>query len=71
MTRTFDETDLAAAEFAGRVRRNQQSFLAEELVGPERDRLFHLAAGASSPYDHYQQSAAARPIAVIAFHPIG
>jgi len=24
MTRTFDETALAAAEFAGRVRRNQQ-----------------------------------------------
>jgi hypothetical protein len=24
MSRTFDETDLAAAEFAGRVRRNQQ-----------------------------------------------
>jgi deazaflavin-dependent oxidoreductase (nitroreductase family) len=47
------------------------SFLAEELVGPERDRLFHLAAGASTPYGHYQQSAAARPIAVIAFHPIG
>jgi deazaflavin-dependent oxidoreductase (nitroreductase family) len=47
------------------------SFLAEELVGPERDRLFHFAAGESSPYDHYQQSAAARPIAVIAFHPVG
>src|SRR5467141_3456677 len=30
MTRTFDETDLAAAEFAGRVRRNQQQ-LASEL----------------------------------------
>jgi hypothetical protein len=24
MSRTFDETDLAAAEFAGRVRRNQR-----------------------------------------------
>jgi deazaflavin-dependent oxidoreductase (nitroreductase family) len=47
------------------------SFLAEEVVGRERDRLFHFAAGASSPYGHYQQSAAARPIAVIAFHPIG
>jgi deazaflavin-dependent oxidoreductase (nitroreductase family) len=46
------------------------SFLAEEVVGAERDRLFHLAAGASSPYRHYQQSAAARPIAVIAFRPI-
>ena len=29
------------------------SFHAEELVGPERDRLFQLATGASSPYDHY------------------
>jgi deazaflavin-dependent oxidoreductase (nitroreductase family) len=47
------------------------SFLAEEMVGPERDRLFHLAAGAPSPYGHYQQSAAGRPIAVIAFRPIG
>jgi deazaflavin-dependent oxidoreductase (nitroreductase family) len=47
------------------------SFLAEELVGPERDRLFQFAAGASSPYGHYQQSAPARPIAVIAFRPIG
>jgi deazaflavin-dependent oxidoreductase (nitroreductase family) len=45
------------------------SFLAEEVVGPERDRLFQVAAGASSPYDHYQQSAATRPIAVIAFRP--
>jgi deazaflavin-dependent oxidoreductase (nitroreductase family) len=47
------------------------SFLAEEVVGPERDRLFQFAAGASSPYGHYQQSAPARPIAVIAFRPIG
>jgi deazaflavin-dependent oxidoreductase (nitroreductase family) len=46
-------------------------FLAEEVVGPERDRLFEFAAGASSPYTHYQQSAPARPIAVIAFRPIG
>jgi deazaflavin-dependent oxidoreductase (nitroreductase family) len=46
------------------------SFLAEEVVGAERDRLFQLAAGASSPYRHYQQSAPARPIAVIAFRPI-
>jgi deazaflavin-dependent oxidoreductase (nitroreductase family) len=47
------------------------SFLAEEVVGPERDRLFEFAEGASSPYGHYQQSAAARLIAVIAFRPIG
>ena len=47
------------------------SFLAEEVVGPERDRLFQFAAGASSPYGHYQQSASARPIAVIAFRSIG
>jgi len=46
------------------------SFLAEEVIGPQRDRLFHLAAGASSPYRHYQQSAATRPIAVIAFRSI-
>jgi deazaflavin-dependent oxidoreductase (nitroreductase family) len=39
------------------------SFLAEEVVGPERDRLFQFAAGASSPYGHYQQSAADRLIA--------
>jgi hypothetical protein len=31
----------------------------------------HFAAGASEPNDRYQQSAAARPIAVIAFRPIG
>ena len=47
------------------------SFLGEEVVGPERDRLFRLAEGASSPYGHYQQSAAARLIAVFAFRPIG
>ena len=47
------------------------AFVAEEVIGPERDRLFDLAAGSSSPYDRYQQSAAARPIAVIAFHPVG
>jgi len=47
------------------------SFLAEEVAGPERDRLFRFAEGASSPYGHYQQSAAARLIAVVAFRPIG
>jgi deazaflavin-dependent oxidoreductase (nitroreductase family) len=46
-------------------------FLAEEVVGSERDGLFQFAAGASSPYGHYQQSAAARSTAVIAFRPIG
>jgi deazaflavin-dependent oxidoreductase (nitroreductase family) len=46
------------------------SFRAEEVAGPERDRLFQFAAGASSPYDHYQRSAADRLIAVIAFRPI-
>src|SRR6201996_3567558 len=30
------------------------SFHAEELVGPERDRLFQLATDASSPHEHYQ-----------------
>jgi deazaflavin-dependent oxidoreductase (nitroreductase family) len=44
------------------------SFHAEELVGPERDRLFQLATGASSPYDHYQRTAR-KPVPVIAFHP--
>ena len=47
------------------------SFPAEEVVGTERDRLFQLAADASSPYGHYQRSATGRPIAVIAFRPIG
>ena len=47
------------------------SFVAEEVVGPERDRLFQLAEGASSPYGHYQHSAAGRLIGVFAFRPIG
>jgi deazaflavin-dependent oxidoreductase (nitroreductase family) len=42
-------------------------FRAEELRGAERDRLFQLAAGASSPYAHYQR-AAGKPVPVIAFH---
>jgi deazaflavin-dependent oxidoreductase (nitroreductase family) len=45
------------------------SFRAEELVGAERDRLFRLATGASSPYEHYQRTAV-KPVPVIAFHPI-
>jgi deazaflavin-dependent oxidoreductase (nitroreductase family) len=44
-------------------------FLAEEVVGPERDHLFQLATNAASPYDHYQQ-AAGKPLPGIAFHPI-
>jgi deazaflavin-dependent oxidoreductase (nitroreductase family) len=44
-------------------------FLAEEVIGAERDRLFRLAAGASSPYRHYQQAASDRSIAVIALRP--
>ena len=43
-------------------------FHAEEVVGPERDRLFQLATDASSPYGHYQRSAG-KPVPVIAFHP--
>lgn len=43
-------------------------FHAEELVGPERDRLFQLATDASSPYDHYQRTAG-KSVPVIAFHP--
>jgi deazaflavin-dependent oxidoreductase (nitroreductase family) len=42
-------------------------FHAEELVGPERDRLFQLATGASSPYEQYQRTAG-KPVPVIAFH---
>ena len=45
------------------------SFHAEELVGPERDRVFQLATHASSPYERYQRTAG-KPIPVIAFHPI-
>ena len=44
------------------------SFRAEELVGPERDRLFQLASVASSPYEHYQRKAG-KPVPVIAFQP--
>ena len=43
------------------------SFHAEELVGPERDRLFQLATDAASPYEHYQRTAR-QPLPVIAFH---
>jgi deazaflavin-dependent oxidoreductase (nitroreductase family) len=43
-------------------------FRAEELVGPERDRLFRLAASAGGPYEHYQRTAG-KPVPVIAFHP--
>ena len=46
------------------------SFRAEELVGRERDQLFQLATGASSPYEHYERTAG-KPIPVIAFHPSG
>jgi deazaflavin-dependent oxidoreductase (nitroreductase family) len=45
-------------------------FLAEEVVGPERERLFQLASGSKSPFDSYQRSAGARRIPVIAFHPV-
>jgi hypothetical protein len=38
MSRTFDETDLAAAEFAERVRRNQQQ-LGSDLK-PQYDFMF-------------------------------
>jgi deazaflavin-dependent oxidoreductase (nitroreductase family) len=42
-------------------------FRAEELVGPERDRLFQLAASAAGPYEHYQRTAG-KPVPVVAFH---
>jgi hypothetical protein len=38
MTRTFDETDLAAAEFAERDRRNQQQLGAD--LKPQYDFMF-------------------------------
>jgi deazaflavin-dependent oxidoreductase (nitroreductase family) len=55
------EVTLLGRNFGGR-------FVAEELVGRERDRLFQLAAAAPSPYDHYQRATGTRPIPVIAFH---
>src|SRR5258705_7085378 len=45
------------------------SFLAEEVVGPERDRLFQFAAGALSPNVHPQPSGAAPPAPPIALRP--
>jgi deazaflavin-dependent oxidoreductase (nitroreductase family) len=59
--KAYPEVTLSGRGFGG-------SFHAEELVGPERDRLFQLATGASSPYDHYQRTAR-KPVPVIAFHP--
>jgi deazaflavin-dependent oxidoreductase (nitroreductase family) len=59
--RAHPEVTLSGRGFGG-------SFHAEELVGPERDRLFQLATGASSPYDHNQRTAR-KPSPVIAFHP--
>jgi deazaflavin-dependent oxidoreductase (nitroreductase family) len=60
--KTNPEVTLLGRKFGGR-------FLAEELVGRERDRLFQLAAAVPSPYDRYQGTIGTRPIPVIAFRP--
>jgi deazaflavin-dependent oxidoreductase (nitroreductase family) len=46
-------------------------FMAEEIYGAERDRLFRRAEGGTGPYGKYEQSAAAksRYIPVIGFTP--
>jgi deazaflavin-dependent oxidoreductase (nitroreductase family) len=46
-------------------------FMAEEIYGAERDRLFRRAKGGTGPYGKYEQSAAAnsRYIPVIGFTP--
>jgi deazaflavin-dependent oxidoreductase (nitroreductase family) len=46
-------------------------FIAEEIYGAERDRLFGRATGAPGPYRQYEQAAAARfrCVPVIAFTP--
>lgn len=44
-------------------------FVAEEITGTERDRLFGLVRGAASPYGHYQGIAGKRSIPVVAFIP--
>jgi deazaflavin-dependent oxidoreductase (nitroreductase family) len=56
------EVTLSGRGFSGR-------FVAEEMIGQERNRLFALATRDSSPYDRYQRRAG-KPIPVIAFHPI-
>jgi deazaflavin-dependent oxidoreductase (nitroreductase family) len=56
------EVTLVGRNFGGR-------FLAEELAGSERDRLFQLAAAGPAPYDRYQRTIGSRPIPVIAFRP--
>jgi deazaflavin-dependent oxidoreductase (nitroreductase family) len=57
------EVRLDAGRFSG-------TFLAEEMTGTERDRLYALAQGATSPYGRYQDTAGSRLIPVVAFTPI-
>lgn len=54
---------LRARNFAG-------PFRAETVTGDERDRLYRLASGSTSPYESYQRSAGSRQIPVVVFHPI-
>lgn len=56
------EVMIEAGRFRGR-------FFAEDLTGAERDRLFALAQGATSPYGRYQDTAGSRRIPVVAFWP--
>jgi deazaflavin-dependent oxidoreductase (nitroreductase family) len=51
-------------------RRISGRFTATELVGDERDRLFHLARSAETPYDGYERRAGIRRIPVIALSPV-
>ncbi|MEC4765484.1 nitroreductase family deazaflavin-dependent oxidoreductase [Mycobacterium sherrisii] len=56
------EVTIEAGRFSGR-------FIAEDVTGTERDRLFGLAGGATSPYGTYQDTAGSRLIPVLAFTP--
>jgi deazaflavin-dependent oxidoreductase (nitroreductase family) len=46
-------------------------FVAEEVTGAERDRLWALAKQWNPGYGQYESSAAARTIPLLAFTPIG
>lgn len=45
-------------------------FVAEEITGAERDRLFAMAKGATSPYGRYRDTAGSRRIPMIASRPL-
>jgi deazaflavin-dependent oxidoreductase (nitroreductase family) len=55
------------AQFGGSKRR----YVAREVDGEERDRLWQLAAGAYPGYNTYQQRAGARRIPVMVLEPVG